>query len=272
MEKLQYYLDIATEKAIFFAPRIIISILIVWIGFKVIRHAIKLLDKTFKRMQISETMRPFLLSVVSIIAKGAILFVTITVLGADLSGLVAILAAISFAIGLSLQGSLGNFASGILILFLKPYQVNDWIEVGDKFGKVEEIGIFNTIVITPGSKVLIIPNAKITDDVVTNYSKKGIVRLEIKITMPYEEDFPKVKRIIQEALTPIKEITNTPETEIGIENFDSHSVQIVVRPYVHPDDYWQVTFDVYKNIKAMFSKHNIKVAYSEGIELGRIGA
>ncbi len=271
MEKVYNYLEIAIDKIVFFAPRILGAAVVLWIGFKIINKILKLVDAALKRMNISDTMRPFLISILSVVLKIAILFIIVSILGADLSGLVAILAAVSFAIGMSLQGSLGNFASGILIMFLKPYQIDDWVQVGESFGKVKEIGIFNTVVVTPGDKVLIIPNSKITDDVVANYSKKGVVRLEIAVTMPYNEDFPKVKKVIGQALQGIPKILDTPVTEIGIENFDSHSVLIAVRPYVKPDDFWEVTFAAHEEIKKAFSKHHIKVAYSEGVELGEIG-
>ncbi|KAA1246039.1 mechanosensitive ion channel family protein [Aquimarina sp. RZ0] len=271
MEKLYDYLEIAIDTVVFFAPRIIGAVLVLWIGFKIINKIVKLVDAALKRMHISDTMRPFLISILSVILKIAVLFIIVSILGADLSGLVAILAAISFAIGMSLQGSLGNFASGILIMFLKPYQVGDWIQVAESFGKVKEIGIFNTLVVTPGSKSLIIPNSKVTDDVVANYSKKGLIRLEINVSMPYNEDFPKVRKIIEETLAPIEKILDTPKPEIGIENFDSHNVLIAVRPYVKPDDFWYVTFMAHQEIKRAFSENNIKVAYSEGVELGSIG-
>jgi len=271
MEGLEKYFEIAIEKIVFFAPRIIGAALILWIGFKVIKKIVKLIETALKRMNISDTMRPFLISIISVLLKIAIVFIVISVLGADLSGFVAILAAVSFAVGMSLQGSLGNFASGILIMFLKPYQLEDWIQVSDSFGKVKEIGIFNTVVETPGNKLLIIPNAKITDDVVANYSKKGLIRLEIEVTMPYNEDFPKVKKIIENALKPIEKILDEPMTEIGIESFDSHNVLIAVRPYAKPDDFWEVTFVAHQEIKKAFSEHQIKVAYSEGVELGAIG-
>ncbi len=271
MEKLHEYLEILIDKTVFFAPRIIGAALIFWIGFKLIKKIIGLIDKTLKKTGISDTMRPFLLSIISVILKIAVIFIIVTILGVDLSGMLAILAAVGFAIGMSLQGSLGNFASGILIMFLKPYEVDDWIQVGESFGKVKEIGIFSTIVITPGDKVLIIPNSKITDDVVANYSKKGVVRLEIGVSMPYNEDFPKVKKVIEDALKPIDKILETPALEVGIENFDSHNILIAVRPYVKPDDFWEVTFAAHKEIKKEFSRHDIKVAYSEGVELGNIG-
>lgn len=272
MEKLQEYLDIAIDKIVFFAPKIVLAVIILWIGFKIIKKVSSLFDAALQRLQMSDSIRPFLTSIINVILKIALLFLIATIIGADLSGLVAILAAVSFAIGLSLQGSLGNFASGILILTLKPYKSGDWIEVSEKFGKVEEIGIFNTVLISPGSKTLIVPNSKITEDVVTNYSRKGVIRLEINVTMPYEEDFSRVKDSIENAIAPIDKILEDPTTEIGIESFDSHNVIIAVRPYVKPDDFWEVTFIVHREIKKAFSKNGIKVAYSEGVELGAIGS
>ncbi len=271
MEKINEYLEIAIDKIVFYTPKILAAVVILWIGFKIIKKVLSLLERTLKKMQVSDTMRPFLLSMLSIILKASLIFVIVSILGADLSGLLTILAAMGFAIGLSLQGSLGNFASGILILFLKPYKVHDWIQIDDKFGKVEEIGIFNTVIITPGHKSMIIPNAKITDDVVTNYSKKGMIRLEITVAMPYAEDFPKVQKIIMDVLKPIDKILADPKPIVGIETFDSHSIVIGVRPYARPDDYWDVMYRVHHGIKQAFHENNVKVAYSEGVELGTIG-
>lgn len=266
-----YYLELIKNNAIEFIPKILLALVVVWVGFKLIKRVNKILSKSLKRIQVSDTMRPFLMSLLSTVLKIALLFAAISILGVELSGLVTIVAAMGFAIGLSLQGSLGNFASGILILFLKPFKVGEWIQIDDKFGKVEEIGIFNTLLLTPGNKTLIVPNAKITDDVVTNYSKKGIVRLELSIHIPYNEDFPKVKDIVLEGLSTIPILSKEYPTEIGIENFDSHSIQLAIRPYTTPDQYWEATFQTHQVVKNVFNKNGIKVAYSEGIELGAIG-
>lgn len=271
LDKGSEYLQIAIDKAIFYLPRIFIAGLILWIGFRVVKKLVQLVSATLERAGFSKTLRPFLSSTVGILLKGAVLFAIATVLGADLTGLVAILAAAGFAVGMALQGSLGNFASGILILTLKPYKVADWIQVEDKFGRVEEIGIFSTDVLTPGNKILIIPNSKITDSVVTNFSEKGMIRLELAVTIPYEESFPRVKKIIEQTLNGVPKILETPKPQIGIENFDSHSVQLIVRPYVLPDDFWEVTFASNKAIKKAFSENQVKVAYSEGVEIGQIG-
>lgn len=260
----------AEEKLIFYIPKVLLAILILWLGFKLVAKILVFLDKIFSNF-FDDTLRPFFVSAIRFISNATVIMAAAGTMGFDVAGLVGIFAAAAFAIGMALQGSLGNFASGILILTLKPYRVQDWIQVEDKFGKVEEIGIFNTIIETPGNKILIVPNSKITDGVVTNYSKKGIVRLEIDVTMPYSEDFPRVKHIIQNALKSVDHIMSEPLAEIGIENFDSHSVNIIVRPYTKPKYFWQVTFDVHQAIKAAFSEHGIQVAYSEGVEMGNIG-
>ncbi len=271
MDKINEYLQIAIDKTVFFLPRIIAAGLILWIGFKIVKKLVQWVGLALEKTGFSETLRPFLTSTTSVILKGAVLFIIASFIGADLTGLVAILAAAGFAIGMALQGSLGNFASGILILTLKPYKIGDWIQLDDKFGKVEEIGIFSTDVLTPGNKILIVPNSMVTESVVTNFSEKGKIRLELMVTMPYDESFPKVKQIIIDSLLTIPKVLKDPLPEIGIQNFDSHSVQLLVRPYVKPSDFWEVTFESHKAIKAAFHAHDIKVAYSEGVEMGRIG-
>lgn len=271
MDKINEYLQIAIDKAVFFLPRIVAAGLILWLGFKIVKKLVQWVGVALEKAGLSDSIRPFLSATFSIILKGAVLFIIATVIGADLTGLVAILAAAGFAVGMALQGSLGNFASGILILTLNPYKIGDWIQLEDKFGRVEEIGIFSTDVLTPGNKILIIPNSKITDSVVTNYSERGMIRLELEVTMPYAESFPKVKKIILDAISGIPKVMKEPSPEIGINTFDSHSIELLVRPYVLPDDYWEVTFDANEAIKRAFNNNDIKVAYSEGIEIGNIG-
>lgn len=271
MDKFNEYLQIAIDKAVFFLPKIALAGIILWIGFKVVKKLVQLIGLALEKTGFSETLRPFISSTATVLLKGAVLFIIASIIGADLTGLVAILAAAGFAVGMALQGSLGNFASGILILTLKPYKIGDWIQLDDKFGRVEEIGIFSTDVLTPGNKILIIPNSMITESVVTNFSEKGQIRLELMVTMPYDESFPKVKKVIMDALLELPKVLKEPLPEIGIQNFDSHSVQLLVRPYVYPDDYWNVTFEANKAIKSAFNTHNIKVAYSEGVEMGAIG-
>ncbi len=269
--KASKYLSTAIDSVVKYLPSAIGAILVLWIGFKVIHKIMTFVEKLLAKSSLSDSLKPFILSVLGIILKVAVILAAAGIAGVDLSIFATIIGASVLAIGLSLQGSLGNLASGLLVLSVKPYKVNDWIEVNEKFGKVTEIGIFNTTVVTPGNKTLIMPNSLMTSDVITNHSARGVIRLEIDVTMPYAESFPKVKQIIEKAIATIPNILDTPKPEIGIEGYDSHSIQVAVRPYVNPDHFWEVTFACYENIKKAFHDNNIKVAYSEGVEMGSIG-
>ncbi|MEL6704401.1 MAG: mechanosensitive ion channel family protein [Bacteroidota bacterium] len=241
------------------------------VGFWVIKRVRKLAEAALNRAGFERAIVSFLSSFLDIALKVFLLLMVAGMVGIETAALVGVLAAAGFAVGLALQGSLANFAAGILILVFKPYQADDWISVEDQFGRVETIQIFSTIIVTPGLKTLVIPNAKVIDGILTNFSKKGRVRLELNVTMPYSESFPKVEALIQEVLAETPGVLDDPAPEIGIEAFDSHSVVLAVRPYAEPDDYWPVTFEVHRRIKHAFSEAGIEVAYSEGVELGRIG-
>ena len=247
------------------------AVLTVIIGLWVTKKVIKLLDHVLDRSPLGPELGGFFSSMASIAMKFIVILAAASFFGFEAASILGVLAGVVFAIGLALQGFLGNFASGITIVFFKPYKVGDWVRISDHFGKVESIQIFNTTLVTPGEKTLIIPNGKVTDDIITNYSTKGNIRLELAITMPYEESFPRVQKVIEETLKEYPKILHDPPPIIGIDSFDSHSIILTVRPFIHPDDYWDVTFELNGKIKEAFHKAGVKVAYSEGVELGSIG-
>ncbi len=268
---METYIEKITAMVIEYAPKLALALVVLVIGLKIINRLADLMGKAMGKAGISANILPFLQSLIGISLKVLLVFSVAGIVGIETTSFVAVLAAAGFAVGLALQGSLGNFAAGIIILLFRPYKVGDWIELQDKFGKVEEIQIFNTLIVTPGQKTLIIPNGQVVESIVTNYSRKGFIRIELNVTMPYEESFPRVKQIIMDELASITKVLDDPEPEIGIETYDSHNLSITVRPYVIPDDYWEVTFLIHEKIKAAFHRHHIKVAYSEGVEMGTIG-
>lgn len=261
-----------TNMVLEYAPRLALAIIVLVVGIKVINRLANFAKLAMEKAGINNTITPFLSSIISIALKVLLIFSIAGMVGIETASFVAVLAAAGFAVGLALQGSLSNFAAGIIILLFRPYKVEDWIEVNEKFGKVEEIQIFNTIIVTPGQKTLIIPNGQVVDGIVTNFSEKGFIRVELNVTMPYAESFPRVKEIILNALRPIPHVLQDPAPEVGIETFDSHSIVLAVRPYTHPDQYWDVTFAAHEQIKAAFHDNGIQVAYSEGVEMGSIGS
>ncbi|MCO6491972.1 MAG: mechanosensitive ion channel family protein [Phaeodactylibacter sp.] len=270
-DKLAEYLNLLSEMAIAFLPKLALALLLLFFGFKIVDRLARLAGRAMERAGLSSNLLPFVRSLVNVSLKVLLIFSIAGIVGVDVTSFVAVLAAAGFAVGLALQGSLSNFAAGIIILLFRPYKVEDWIEVDGKFGRVEEIQIFSTIMVTPGRKTLIIPNGQVVDNIVTNYSKKGFIRMELNVTMPYSESFPKVREIILEELLAIPKVLRDPAPEVGIEAYDSHNVLLAVRPYVAPDDFWEVTFEAYERIKAAFNRKGIKVAYSEGVEMGTIG-
>lgn len=271
MEDINTFSSTVTELAATYVPRIGMAIVALIIGFWLVKRVHKVLALSMERGNMAPEIRSFVTSFLDVAMKVAVVLFVASILGFQLTSLVAILAAAGFAVGMALQGSLGNFAAGIMILGIKPYRVGDWVEIQDKFGQVESIQIFNTTMITPGQKTLIIPNGQVMEGVITNFSAKEHIRLELQVTMPYEESFPNVKNIIQESLRGIPGILEFPEPEIGIESYDSHNIIVAVRPYIKPENYWEVTFTAYSKIKEAFNQNNIRVAYSEGVELGPIG-
>ena len=268
---VQKHLTALLDWAIFFAPKLLMAIAILIIGFWLAKKFHKLATLGFEKADVPPEVSGFLSSILNILVKAIILMAAASMVGIEVSALLGVLAAAGFAVGLALQGFLGNFASGLTIIFFKPYKVGDWVQISDHFGKVQSVQIFNTFLVTPGDKTLIIPNGQVTDNIITNFSTAGKIRLELSVTMPYAESFPKVKAAIQTALDRSKFILRDPVPQIGIESYDSHNVVITVRPFIHPDDYWTATFEVNEQIKKAFSEKNIKVSYSEGIELGDIG-
>ncbi len=270
-EEINTYWDTFINVIVEYSPNVIKAIAVLVIGFWVIKRLGMIVRRSLEAANFSADLRPFILSILDIGLKVLLIFSVAGIVGIETASFVAVLAAAGFAVGLALQGSLGNFAAGVVILIFRPYKVGDWVEVHEKFGKVQEIQIFNTIIVTPGSKTLIIPNGQIIDNIVTNFSAKGFIRMELEVSMPYAESFPKVKKIIMDELNGIEKVLNEPIPEVGILNYDSHNIILAVRPYVYPDDYWEVSFEAYEKIKAAFHQHGIQVAYSEGVELGDIG-
>lgn len=271
MENLDKYYTMAADWAMTFIPKLLLAIFILIVGLWIVKRISKLVQRAFSKANFAPEVQSFLGSIIDIILKvGVILFAAGT-LGFELTSLVAILAAAGFAVGMALQGNLGNFAAGITVMVFKPYKVGDWIECQDKFGKVESIQIFNTILGTPGEKTLIIPNGQVVEGVITNFSTKGNIRLELNVSMPYEESFPRVKKIIEDSLVSVPGIIHEPAPLIGIETYDSHTIILSIRPMIDPENYWEVTFAANAAIKEALSQHGVKVAYSEGVELGPIG-
>ncbi len=271
MEQFGTYAEQIYSLIIQYAPKLILAIVVLIIGLRIVNQISRSAGKSMERSGLSGDIRPFLVNMVNVGLKLLLIFSVAGIVGIETTSFVAVLAAAGFAIGLALQGSLSNLASGVMILIFHPYRSGDLIEIDEQMGHVSEIQIFNTIITTLDNRTVIIPNSIAAGGIITNLSTRQYLRVDLNVTIPYGEDFPKVEGIILEAQRKTPKVLEDPAPLVGIETFDSHSIVLAVRPYAKTEDYWDVYFQANRNIKQALSENNIQVAYSEGVELGPIG-
>jgi len=197
MIETQKYITMAMDWAVGFIPKIALAAVVLFVGLFLAKKVSAIISVALHKAKLDQEITEFLSSIIAIALKVIVILVAISIVGVKMTALIGLIAAAGFAVGLALQGFLGNFASGLTILFLKPYRIGDWVNVSDHFGKVKSIEIFNTTLETPNDKTLVIPNGQVTDNIITNFSTKGNIRLELRVSMPYEESFPKVKKVIE---------------------------------------------------------------------------
>jgi len=262
--------DELTTKAIEYSPKIVMAILVLIIGWKIASFVSKLIQKALAKQDIDESIQKFLGSMLSALLKIMVVLTAAGILGAQTSSFVAVLAAAGFAVGMALQGSLSNFAAGVMVLLFKPYKVGDIIEVSGSKGKVKEIQIFNTIIQTPKNETVIIPNSLAVGDKIINSSTVGNVRVDLMTHMPYEEDLAKVREAIMEEVLKHPKILKDPAPSVDIEAYDSHNLTVGVFVFCLPEDYWTVYYSLNNAMKTSLGRSGVKVAYSEGVELGSI--
>jgi len=184
-------------------------------------------------------------------------------LGIQTTSFIAILGAAGLAVGLALQGSLANFAAGVLMVIFRPFQVGDFIEGAGVAGTVEEIQIFTTQLKTPDNKTIIIPNAKMTEGNITNYSNKGTRRVDLIFGIGYGDDIDKARNLIQDELSREKRILPEPAPQIVVVELAESSVNFAVRPWVNAGDYWNVYFDLTENVKKRFDAEGITIPFPQ---------
>ncbi len=259
------------EMAMLYVPKLILAILLLVVGLWVINKLVVLIGNAMERGGISKDILPFLQSLVAVMLKLMLLFSVAEVVGIQTTSFVAVLAAAGFAVGMALQGSLGNFASGVMILIFKPYRVDDVVEIGENIGHITEIQIFNTIMRTFDNKTVVIPNGTAIGDVITNLTTIGYLRVDMNITLPYDVNMDATIKIIEDALKNTPKVLQDPAPVVGIDEFDSHNIKMAIWPYCNVEDYWSVYFEAKKNVLQALGRNEIRVAYSEGVEMGTIG-
>ena len=268
MEKYQKWIDLAIEKGSEYGLKIIMTIVIWIIGKWIIGKLMKLFKKALhKNDNIDPTLEKFLSNLVRTILLVLLIISILGQLGIDTASFAAILAAAGLAIGLALQGSLSNFAGGVLIMLFRPYKVGDLIEAQGEIGVVIEIQIFTTKISTPGNKLVIIPNGALSNGNIKNYTELGELRVDLTIGVSYDADIKETKEALMRAMNSQSNVLKDPAPSVNMGELADSSVNYEVRPWATPEDYWDVYFQTIENCKIELDKAGIEIPYPHAVEI-----
>lgn len=247
-----------------YTPKVVGAILTLIIGFWIAGLVTGFVRKMLSRAGVDATVIPFLSSLVSVGIKIMVLLAVAGMFGVETTSFVAIFGALAFAIGLALQGSLGHFASGVLLLTFRPYKVGDLVDIGGgNVGQVVGIQIFNTILQTLDNKRIIVPNGVVTDNVITNISGQGIIGVELTFGIGYNDDIDKARDIILRVGKECPYILDEPAQGVVVAELADSSVNLATRPFAKSEHYWDAFFYMQENVKKAFDREGINIPYPQ---------
>lgn len=258
--KEDFWIEVA-ENLVGWGLRIALFIFVLYIGFRLVNKIVSLLMKKIARHDMEETLAKFISSILTFIIKIIVIIIALVVLNVPLASLSAIIGAATLSTGFALQGSLSNFAGGIIIVFFKPFKIGDFIKPHQyEAGTVEEIGILTTTILTMDNKVEIIPNSKLSSDVVTNYNQKEERRILQIFSTSYDAPVENVKKILFD-ICNCDEAIKEPEVFLYKQNESSLDYQI--RLWLKTEDYWKVYWRINEQVKERFDKEGIEIPYNK---------
>jgi small conductance mechanosensitive channel len=258
-EKITNYAETFIKVLIDYSPKLISAFLILFVGLYAIRVINRLIRKIMVKRELDPTLTKFLTDILLWVLR-VLLFVTfISKLGIETSSFVAILGAMGLAVGLSLQGSLSNFAGGMLIILFKPFKVGDTIEAQTMIGTVSEIQIFVTKLINANNQTIFIPNGALSNGTIINYSLQGFRRADLTFSISYDTDIKKAKDLIKAVLNNNPKVLKTPEAEVSVKLLTDSGIQLAIRPWANNEDFGAVFSETLENCKLAFDAAGIMI-------------
>lgn len=243
--------------------KIVIGLLLVWIGFKIITRVIKAANKVMERRNVDVTLASFLDGFMNICLKLLLVLMIMNYVGLSTSGIIALLGSAGIAVGLALKESLSNFAGGVIILFIRPFNVGDYIEGAGESGKVDKIGIFYTHMSTVDNKQILVPNGTLANGIVRNYTAQEMRRVDLTFCVGYDQDIRVVKNAIFSVINKEELILNEPEPFVAVSELADSSVNFITRVWTETDNYWKVYYSLLENVKIKFDEENISIPYPQ---------
>lgn len=257
MGKFESYATDAVKLVIAFIPKLLLAIVVLLIGLWLIRLVVKAVKKMLENASMEISLQNFLTGLVSVLLKALLLISVASMIGIATTSFVAILGAAGLALGLALQGSLANFAGGVLLLLFKPFKVGDFINAQGYAGTVHEIQIFNTILKTPDNKTIIIPNGPLSNSTIVNMSTEAQRRVDLSFGINYDNDIQKAKAIFTKIADSDARILKKPAPEFLVSDLAESAVNLEVRLWCKTNDYWNVFYDTKEKVKLAFDKEGI---------------
>jgi small conductance mechanosensitive channel len=263
MENLEEKLAPLMEPAITYGSKLLLALVVLAIGWWFVGRLMNLMNNAMKKSGVEITLRRFIKSLVGIGMKAILLIIFASMVGVETASLIALLGAAGLAVGLALQGSLANFAGGVLILMFRPFKSGDVIEAQGYTGHVEEIQIFNTIMRTLDNQRVIIPNGLLSNGCVKNLFIEPTRRVDLTFGISYDDDILKVKEILRQVIAADERILKTPEADVFVSAHADSSINFLVRPWVNSDDYWPVYFGMMEEVKLAFDREGITIPFPQ---------
>jgi small conductance mechanosensitive channel len=239
------------------------ALLIFFIGKIVVGYIRKFLEKLLKKSKTDPTLVSFISNLAYVGLLVVVIIATLNKLGVQTTSLVAVIGAAGLAVGLALQGSLSNFAAGVLLIIQKPFQVGDYIQGAGTSGTVEHISIFSTQLKTPDNRKVVAPNSKLINDNITNFTANETRRLDMVVGVSYSDDLDKVKKTLWQILEEDERILEEPKPTVGVTELADSSINFVVRPWVKTSDYWALHYDLHEKVKKRFDQENISIPFPQ---------
>lgn len=252
------------DMAIDFAPKLLVCILILWIGFKLIKLLKKTITKLLDRRNVEASLKTFLTSFTDVILKILIVIMAMDVIGIKATSFIAILGAMGLAIGMALQGTLQNFAGGVIILLLKPFKVGDYVECGSYKGYVREMRIFHTLIQPFNGRIIIVPNSELATKSLINHTHEPIIRLDVVASVAYGTDLGKAKEILQSVIDADSRILKEPKApKVIVTELANSSVDFTLWLWTKTEDYWGVWENIRENIYNAFNEGGIEIPFPQ---------
>ena len=252
-----------TEALIEWGPNVLAAVATLVLGWFAAKIVVGLLRRSLKRADVDQTLIKFIGSLAYMGIMLLVVIATLGRLGVNTTSFAAVIAAAGLAIGLAFQGTLSNFASGVLLIVFRPFKVGDFVEAGGVSGTVQEVQVFSTVLHTPDNKKVIVGNASIGGDAITNYSANDTRRVDMVFGIGYADDIPKARRILEGILAADEHILSDPEPSIFVVELADSSVNLATRPWVATPDYWAVYGDVTERVKLAFDAEGVSIPFPQ---------